>query len=678
MQTHRIVATVASLMCLAAAQADVYMGLGADQLHYQESALKVRFDSGELNLILRDGLVVLAPCSVDPQLFFFTPSIPCPLGATGFIAQGDVDRDGVRDDNQYWSVATVVPALLIEPSRQDLVQLFAAPPSKLPRPLQNFRDDSLVAFYDISTPTVRHFDQSRYEFVRRYGSVRQVETTIARGLVGPAGAGAGTIILTVTGADIPNSPVVVEIDAEIQTAAEWANTARLALGANADITSVYSVGGTGANIVLTELVADGNDPTLNIAIEAGTATLAELPIPTSLNTLAGTYVGTPAAALKQMGEELVPGQYTFTFPRLGSPDLNPVAIPVTVVPYVEAYGAGRQARKGFRFTQASWDGDYYQMDPRVITSIDWQGNDRSVIRPGDEIYFSILNEAEDFLLFPPTVPQNPVLLSTPTVTSYTMPPFFFTVGDEGVINLRFQRNLPSNGVAYDVSQRVFRARTRMVDSYYGYAPVTLPIGTSKRDLDPKSNIDGDSMTNIEEFAYQFPTNEDINASAKEQYDPGVSDTFDFVEQFSRVVTKFPDPINDPLVQPDGPAAPYLDADNHIVFEVPYRPRIGTSLKYQFVEYITNKRGKKRAKKLKNITKDWTLELSDPVEETVNVLIEIKVIDTATGDVTAIQSGGNMDVTLGRQYLVLRSLEPVADPLAPLPELGVIPTAVKIN
>jgi hypothetical protein len=80
METHRIAATVATLLTLAAAQADVFMGLAVNKRHYQRNAFKVDFDSGELNLILRDGLVILAPCATDPQLFFFGPSIPCPWG----------------------------------------------------------------------------------------------------------------------------------------------------------------------------------------------------------------------------------------------------------------------------------------------------------------------------------------------------------------------------------------------------------------------------------------------------------------------------------------------------------------------------------------------------------------------------------------------------------------------
>ena len=207
METHRVAATIATILTLAAAQADVYMGLAVNKRHYQRNAFKVDFDSGELNLLLRDGVVILAPCSVDPQLFFFGPSMPCPLGATGFVAQGDVDRDGIRDDNQYWSVDSVIPALAIEPSRPDLAQLFSAPPSKLPRPLPNFRDDSVVTFYNVSTAAVRQYDQSRYELILRYGSVPQVETAANLGAI----LFGGTLDVVVTGLDIAGSPLTVPV-----------------------------------------------------------------------------------------------------------------------------------------------------------------------------------------------------------------------------------------------------------------------------------------------------------------------------------------------------------------------------------------------------------------------------------------------------------------------------------
>jgi hypothetical protein len=675
MKTRRTLLTLASLLTVQAAQADLIMNLSANKTHYQTGPQALRFEGGELDLFLRDGLVILDACAIHPQLFFFGPSNipPCPLGATGFVATGDVDRDGVRDDNQYWSVASVIPAFVIEPSRPEIPQLYSGPPSKLPRPLQNFRDDAVVTFYDVSTAVVRQYDQSRYELIRPYGSVRQVETALALGNV----LADGDIEVIVTGADIVGSPLTVSVPVlgpnplplpdgtPGQTGPEWAAAVRQVLGATPAITDFYSVGGAGNSITLSEIVPNGNDPTLNIDLQPGSAVVIGLPSSVSLNTTIGAF-NAPVAALKQMNEEIVPGQYIFTFPRLGSPDLNPVAIPVTIVPNLEAVNPAARTRAGFRFTSGSWyketpgEDAFYQMDPRLINKITWTGNDRTVIRPGDQFYFSILNDAEDFLLFPPTVPQNPVLLPIPTVQQYNLPPFFFDVGQTGVMNLRYQRNLRSNGVAGDFSQRRFRAKVLMVDSFNGFVQTTFPLGTTKRDLTPGGDVDKDGMSNVEEFAFQFPTNEDISASAREQFIPNGA------EEFFRVVTKVPNPVIDPASKPTAPAAPFLDAENHIVFEVPIRPRTGNTLRYNFVEVIP---GRKKAKKIK-LGVDYELLENREVTSTIPVILEVKNVNAARETLSIELRTEPDEVILTQEFLVLRSKEPVADPGAPLPDLRV--------
>jgi hypothetical protein len=671
METRWICASVASLLSLAAAQADVFMGLAANKSYYQRNAFTLDFDRGELVLQLRDGLVILdGACVVDPQLFFFGPSIACPIGATGFIAAGDVDRDGIRDDNQYWSVLSVIPAFVIEPSRPELAQLYSAPPSKLPRPLPNFRDDSVVTFYDISTAAVRQYDQSRYELILRYGSVPQVETAVTLGGIQVT----GQLDVVVTGQDIAGSPLTVNVPVTaLDIGAEVAENIRVALAATPAVANFYTVSGTGSNIILTEIDPDGDDPTLNVGVFPGTAFGIGLPVPFSLNTVAGSFTP-PAAAAKQMREELVNGTYTFTYPRLNAPDTStPVAIPVTITPIVEALDRSSRSRTGFRFTTGTWDEDVYQLDPRLINVVQWTGNDRSNIRPGDQIFFSILNTAEDFITFPPTVPQNPVLLSDPTVQEYTLPPFFFEVGEEGVMNLDYQRFLPSNGVAFDVSTRDFRAKVRMVDSYAGYSQVTMPLGTPKNDAAPTGNVDRDAMSNIYEFAYQYPTNEDINASAREQFVPVQSPIPGIVEEFSRVVTKVNNPIIDGNAMPPSPAPPFLDAENHIVFEVPLRPRTGTSLRYDFT---IQEPGKKRPRKLK-LGNDWTLSTRE-VDSVEPATIEVRFVTVDTRETVGFaQRAQPNNINLTREILVLRSTTPV-NPADPLPALGVLVTAVALK
>lgn len=114
--------------------------------------------------------------------------------------------------------------------------------------------------------------------------VAQVETAT---VVAASGATSnGNLAVTVTGARITGSPVAVSVALTTadNTAALVATKIRAALTANTAISSVYTVGGTGANVVLTETDPENDDTTLNIAWAAGLGVSA---LTTSTNTTAG-------------------------------------------------------------------------------------------------------------------------------------------------------------------------------------------------------------------------------------------------------------------------------------------------------------------------------------------------------------------------------------------------------
>lgn len=528
------------------------MALSANRTYYQTNAFNLRFDGGELDLLFYDGNFIYdATCPLNGIAIPYPPSEipPCQIGSTGFVVSGDLDGDGVRDDSSYWSITDIQPALVVEPSRPELCQLYAGPPSMLPRPLDAFKDETDVVFYNIRTPTVTQYDLTQYHLERPYGP------------------------------------------------------------------------GTGE--------------------------------------------------LRRMDEEIVTGQYVFTFPRLTMPDQNPVAYAVTIAPMLNALNVGDRTQSGFRFISGSWLNEYYQMDPRLINRIRWTGNDRTIVRRGDQIYFSILDApTESSILFPPTDPENPVLLANPTVQAYNMPPFFFVVGDEGVMNLEYNRFLQSSGVSFDSSDRDFRAKVIFVDSYNGYAQSVMPAGTVKRDRGYKGDVDHDGMTNGDEFGFHQFTNEHINASAKAQFpfaDPGIPDDAEYHSLISTVA----EPMTDPNVQPDGPVGPYLDAENHVVFEVPIRPRTGSTVKYQFQLFTP---GKRKGQKLK-IDSSWVL---DTITETVSQPHTIQYFTISPVTLTRVYGTADVDVELEVSKYVLRSADPVVDPLAPLPDIRVqvTPTALK--
>jgi hypothetical protein len=114
--------------------------------------------------------------------------------------------------------------------------------------------------------------------------VAQVETAT---VVAAAGATSnGNLAVTVTGARITGSPLAVSVPltTAANTAALVAAQIRSAFNATAAISSKYTVGGSGADVTLTEIDPQNNDTTLNIAIAAGLGVSA---IVTSTNTTTG-------------------------------------------------------------------------------------------------------------------------------------------------------------------------------------------------------------------------------------------------------------------------------------------------------------------------------------------------------------------------------------------------------
>jgi hypothetical protein len=114
--------------------------------------------------------------------------------------------------------------------------------------------------------------------------VAQVETAT---VVADAGATSnGNLAVTVTGARITGSPLAVSVSLTTadNTAALVAARVRASLGQTPAIAEKYQVGGTGADVTLTEIDPQNNDTTLNIAIAAG---LGVSVITTSTNTTAG-------------------------------------------------------------------------------------------------------------------------------------------------------------------------------------------------------------------------------------------------------------------------------------------------------------------------------------------------------------------------------------------------------
>jgi hypothetical protein len=128
------------------------------------------------------------------------------------------------------------------------------------------------------------------------GGVAQIETaTVAVSTVTN-----GSITVTVAGASVGSSPKELTVTvASGDTASDVAGKIRTAMNATTDITTNYTVGGTGANVTLTAKATAANDTSLNIAITGSNGITEAL---TSANTLAGVADGSYSQTSVSIGE----------------------------------------------------------------------------------------------------------------------------------------------------------------------------------------------------------------------------------------------------------------------------------------------------------------------------------------------------------------------------------------
>ncbi len=236
------------------------------------------------------------------------------------------------------------------------------------------------------------------------------------------------------------------------------------------------------------------------------------------------YKGNEGGA--DMDDEIVPGTYNFAFPRLGSPIFK-VAVPSVYYPIPEGYGEvrGSGVTQGVRFISPNqFDADgYTQLDRNSIPTIKWEGMSVNLIRQGyDSLYFSVRHlvnpdkpksEADYFgeFGFPQSVFPNVasgadprVLLASPLISSYTLPPFIDT-GTKAVIELELVRSISTNGIAFDNSHRKYQLPVYFVDYYDKFAPVAFGNETNKVGI--LQDYDGDGYNNLTEWALRSNANQ---------------------------------------------------------------------------------------------------------------------------------------------------------------------------
>jgi hypothetical protein len=139
--------------------------------------------------------------------------------------------------------------------------------------------------YFIDTREIAGHRVALYGPKANVGGTAQVETATVVGTIEAAGAGNATVIVTAAG--MTGSPKTFNVAvANDDTASQVATKIRAALAADAAVTALFAVSGSGANVILTKLLPAANDATLNISIDDGTSA-GLTAAPTSANTTAG-------------------------------------------------------------------------------------------------------------------------------------------------------------------------------------------------------------------------------------------------------------------------------------------------------------------------------------------------------------------------------------------------------
>jgi len=159
--------------------------------------------------------------------------------------------------------------------------------------------------------------------------VAQVETaTVASG----ASANAN-VIVTVTASGMTGSPKAINVAvlSSDNTAALVAAKIRAALAADADVTALFTVGGSSATVTLTRTSPDGvsNDGTLNIGIDGSTNSTGVTNAATSANTTSGVAGTKQVETLTMTGAPAQDGNIVLTVTAVGLTG-TPVSLNVPV------------------------------------------------------------------------------------------------------------------------------------------------------------------------------------------------------------------------------------------------------------------------------------------------------------------------------------------------------------
>jgi hypothetical protein len=139
---------------------------------YRQLPDRSQFLQGDLTVGISDGSASYG-CTAP---FFFGPSLPCPLGATGFVT-----TSAFLIPAPYFEITSINPAAALEPFRPQDVKLYSAPPSKLPRNL-SFNDAGIIVWYNLQTNNIQQYRITNYSLTRNYATRNAMDSEVVPGV----------------------------------------------------------------------------------------------------------------------------------------------------------------------------------------------------------------------------------------------------------------------------------------------------------------------------------------------------------------------------------------------------------------------------------------------------------------------------------------------------------------
>ena len=422
------------------------------KMFHQNGPTSVNYLGGTVQIGLVDGSWVIAGCIGNNGPVLMSPNIACPLGTTGYITYGDSDRDGINDNNSYWSVASLTPAARVAPFLAEQIKILAAPPSLFERPQSFFNDASVSMWYNVLTQAFEEHNFTYYSFRKEYESLAQQHQQVVFGVYQM-----GFPLLADVGKIDPPRSLVFSVTHFPHT------TGYPGVGQRKNGMRVNNGRWFDGRMQLdprnfNDITWDGVNGSYTIPSDDFRFSITGANVTPWVTTdlVAQTYGFDTAAEFFNYGKSV-----GFTVDALGQPQIY-----------------------------------------------DHPTNNALELKKGENAVYNVGNEAmaPENIIFPP-LGREMVL---PAMASrFRLGPGFITKGTIGNGVVNYRRHILTGNLSYDSPQTQFRFGMEFIDSFSGHSQREFPIGAGTKLRAATADYDGDGISNILEFAFSQDDGDDV-------------------------------------------------------------------------------------------------------------------------------------------------------------------------